>query len=101
MQIHMNLNMSVSLIKFTTCKAYEQTPEAIGVKCLKLTRLLTLVQVGDCWKYALDAIVSCIIHISLFIIKFLCFILELYLVLNMRFGEKPNYMSGIIIKMSS
>jgi hypothetical protein len=36
-----------------------------------LTRLLTLVQVGDCWKYALEAIIKSYYHISMFMVMFI------------------------------
>ena len=41
---------------------------AIGVKENVLTRLLTLVQVGDYWKHALEAIIL-YYYISMFTIK--------------------------------
>src|ERR1043165_7285826 len=39
------------------------------------TRLLSLVQVGDCWNYALEAIINCIIIILglLLMFIFLCY----------------------------
>ena len=41
-----------------------QHQKAMGVRLLQmLTRLLTLVQVGDCWKYALEAIIKLFIII--------------------------------------
>src|SRR3954466_245114 len=36
------------------------------------TRLLSLVQVGDCWNYALEAIINCIIKILGSLLMFIC-----------------------------
>ena len=51
----------------------------IGVNQMMMwTRLLTLVQVGDWRKYALEAIIKLLFYISLYHDKFLLFMLELY-----------------------
>ena len=42
------------------------------------TRLLTLEQVGDCWKYALEAIINWLLSYLLIHDKGLLFMLELY-----------------------
>ena len=61
--------MSVNHIKMWT----------IGVNHMEMwTRLLTLVQVGDWRKYALEAIIKLLFYISLYHDKCLLFMLELY-----------------------
>ena len=36
-----------------------------------ITRLLTLVQVGDCWKYVLETIIKLLLSYFMFMIKFI------------------------------
>src|SRR3954468_3623621 len=42
------------------------------VRANHATRLLSLVQVGDCWNYALEAIIKCIIIIPGSLLMFIC-----------------------------
>ena len=52
------------------CKAYDWHLNAIGVRYARFsTRLLTLVQVGDSWEYAQEAIIKWLLSYSKFMIN--------------------------------
>ena len=104
---HINYEFSESIIDALKCKWYTRIWKlsysigrslyhkqsmvwhwiAIGVKVKSVTRLLTPMQVGDYWKYALEAIIL-YYFISMFIIKCLYFMLSLLWSWNMWFSGK-------------
>jgi hypothetical protein len=57
LKVHTDLNVSDPMPRALSRAKHEQLRIALGVKVTMETRLLTLVQVGDCWKYALEAII--------------------------------------------
>ena len=62
--------MSDLEIKFTAAKRMIKHLNAIGVRYASFsTRLLTLVQVGDCWEYAQEAIIKWLLSYSKFMIN--------------------------------
>src|ERR1041384_1651521 len=60
-KIHTDLNVSDPMTKPLPRAKHEQHRTTIGVRELMLLVLLYLVQVGDYWIYALEAIIKCII----------------------------------------
>ena len=71
MQTHTDLKMSGPMIMFTTSMCMSSTGSHRCCMRKVMTRLLTLVQVGDCWKYALEAIIKMLLSYFLFMIKFI------------------------------
>ena len=77
-KIHTDLNIANPLTKPLPRAKHDQHQDSMGVRIITVSsRLLTLVQVGDCWKYALEAIIK-LLFISLYHDKCLLFMLELY-----------------------
>ena len=60
------MNVSDPLTKTLLLAKNVKHREAMGVDCYCKLELLTLVQVGDCWKYALEAIINVLLFIFLF-----------------------------------
>ena len=73
-QRSLDLNVSDPMTKALPRAKHEQHRIAIGVRETMQTGLLTLMQVGDCWKYAIEAIIL-YYYISICIIKSLYFML--------------------------
>ena len=57
-KVHTDLNVADPLTKPLPRAKHDQHQNAMGSIHHNVTRLLTLVQVGDCWKYALEAIIK-------------------------------------------
>ena len=58
-KIHTDLNVADPLTKHLPRAKHDQHQGSMGVRIITVeSRLFTLVQVGDCWKYALEAIIK-------------------------------------------